>query len=263
MSTNRSLTGRTILIAFSVPLELTAELEGYGGRVRTWPKPDVRAPDDFAAIDDALENLFGYDWLIFNNVFAVNFFLRRFQTLEHEISELDALRVCAVGQEPVRTLEESHVHIDVIPDHFSTQPIIEAIDAYVGGPEALRGLNFLIPAAAMSYSGLQESLEEAGARADSVISYRTCSTNDPQRINALVVGGGIDCIVFTDASEIGALAELFDTNELGRLLAGVAVACIDHDCGQSAASFGLSPSIVPAERAELAKAIAFYFRLMS
>jgi len=104
MSTKGPLTSRTILIASSVPLELTTELERYGARVLTWPKLDVRAPDNFAAIDEGIGNLFGYDWLIFQSVNAVNFFLRRFQTLGHEISELDALRVCAVGQETVRTL---------------------------------------------------------------------------------------------------------------------------------------------------------------
>jgi uroporphyrinogen III methyltransferase / synthase len=262
MSTNRLLTSRTILIASSVSLELSAELERYGARVLTWPKPDIGAPDNFAAIDDAIESLFGYDWLVFNNVNAVNFFLRRFN-LEHEISELDALRVCAVGQETVRTLEESRVHIDVIPDRLSTKPIVEAIDAYVGGREALRGLNFLIPSSAASGSGLQKSLEDAGARADSVITYRTCSTNEPQRINALVMGGGIDCVAFTDASEIRDLAELFDTNELGRLLPGVAVACIDQDIAQSAAALGLSASIIPDDRAGLAQAIAFYFRVVA
>jgi uroporphyrinogen III methyltransferase/synthase len=231
--------------------------------VLIWPKLDICAPDNFAAIDDAIENLFGYDWLCFQNINAVNFFLRRFQTLEHEISELDALRVCAVGQETVRTLEESHVHIDVIPDRFSTRAIVEAIDAYVGGREALRGLNFLIPGARTYRSGLQESLEDAGARADSVITYRTSSTNDPQRINALVTGGAIDCIAFTDASEVRALAELYDTNGLGRLLAGVLVACIDQVTAQGAAALGLSASIIPGHRAGLAQAIALYFRVMS
>jgi uroporphyrinogen III methyltransferase/synthase len=261
VSKNRPLTSRTILIASSVPLELSAELERYGARVLTWPKPAIRAPDNFAAIDDAIESLFGYDWLVFSNVNAVNFFLRRFQ-LEHEISELDALRVCAVGQETVRILEESRVHIDVIPDRFFTQSIVEAIDAYVGGREALRGLNFLIPSATASCS-LQESLEDAGARADSVITYRTCSTNDPQRINALITGGGIDCIAFTNASEVRALGELFDTNELGRVLVGLAVACLDHDTAEGAAALGLSASIIPDNRAALAQAIAFYFRVMS
>ncbi len=261
MSTNRPLTSHTILVSSSVPLEFTAELQGYGARVLAWPRPDVGAPDNFAAIDEAIENLFGYDWLIFQNLNAVNFFLRRFQTLGHEISELDALRVGAVGQETVRTLEESQVHIDVIPARFLTQPIVEAIGAYVGGRETLRGLNFLIPCAARS--GLQESLEDAGARSDSVVTYRTCSTNDPQRISALLAGGGIDCIAFTDALEVHVLAELFDTNELGRLLDGVAVACIDQDTAQSAAALGLSASLVPHNRGELAQAIAFHFRVMS
>ena len=262
MSENRPLTHRTVLIGPSA--DLAATLERCGARVLIWPRLDIRAPGDCAAIDEAIENLFGYDWLIFQNPHAVNFFFERFQILKHEISELDAVRVCAVGQETVRTLAAAQVHLDVIPDRFSTPPVVEAIAAYVGGREALSGLNFLVPSAAATVSRLQESLEDAGARADLVLTYRTCATNEPQRINALLTGGGIDCVAFTDGSEVRTLAELFDTNELGPVLAGVAVACIDRDTAQSAEMLGLSASIIPdtGETTTLAQAIACHFRVV-
>ena len=263
VSRNRPLTGRTVLISPSVTRELTAELDRYDARVLTWPTLDIRDIENHAALDEAIENLFGYDWLIFRNVNAVDFFLRRFQELGHEISELDSLRVCGVGEAAVYKLESSQVHLDVIPDRLSSQSVFGAIKTYAGGGDAFRGLTFLIPGAGASRDFLPAALQDAGARVDLVTTYRTCSANDPAlaRINALVAGGGIDCLVFTTSAEVKEFAAMFETHDLGRLLAGVAAVCIDETTGQSAAGFGLTADIVPRDSTvpALAQAIASYF----
>ena len=122
VSKNRPLTGRTVLIAPSVTREFKAGLEGHGARTITWPKIEIGEAENRAALDQAIENLFGYDWLIFQNSNAVQFFLRRFQELGHEISELDALRVCAVGEGAAGSLERrSQVHVDLNPDQFASR----------------------------------------------------------------------------------------------------------------------------------------------
>jgi uroporphyrinogen-III synthase len=212
--------------------------------VLTWPVLDVDEPEDPQALDEAIENLFGYDWLIFQNVNAAKFFLRRFRTRGHEISELDSVRVCAVGEQTVHRLEESQVHIDVIPDRPSTRAIVDAIETYIGGRETFRGLNFLVPGAGVSRGYLQKALEDAGGRVDLVATYRSSSTKDLARIGALLAGGGIDCIAFTNASELRELAGVFDTNDLDLLLAGVAVFCIDEITTQATTNFGLTANVI-------------------
>lgn len=261
MSKNRPLTGRTVLIASAASDVVTAELEAAGARVVSWPKLDIGAPETYTSLDDAIESLFGYDWLIFRNVDSVTFFLSRLQRLGHLINELDSLRVCALGQDALRQLEESHVHVDVIPDHSSTQAVFEAIETYAGGRAAISGLNFLVPTAGPSCKSLQAVFEDAGARADLVTAYRTGSTNDLSRISALLTGGAFDCVAFTNASEVLELARLFDANELGELLHQVAVACVDQETARYAAKLGLAVNITATavEAPGLAQAIAFYF----
>lgn len=261
--TTISLAGRTILVSpDNRHAELTTELERYGARVLTWPKLDLRALANCEALDESIENLFGYDWLIFRNVNAVDFFLRRFQELGHEISELDSLRVCGVGEEAVYKLEASQVHVDVIPDRLSSQAAFSAIETYAGGRDAFRGFTFLIPGAAASRDDLPEALQDAGARVDLVTTYRTCSANDPAlaRINALVTGGGIDCVAFTTSAEVREFAAVFDTNDLNRRVDGIAVGCIDEATVQTIAGFSLTADIVPKESTvpALAQAIGFY-----
>src|SRR5206468_1098678 len=97
-----------------------------------------------------------------------------------------------------RLLEDSQAHVDLIPNGLTSEAIVAAIKAYVGGPDSLHGLNFLIPRATAAHDYLTDALEDAGARVDVVTAYRTVSQNNPSlpQLNALLAGGGIDCIAF-------------------------------------------------------------------
>jgi uroporphyrinogen III methyltransferase/synthase len=127
----------------------------------------------------------------------------------------------------------------------------------------LRNLNFLIPRAAVARDHLPRALEEAGARADTVAAYRTVrpETRDRARVEALIVGGGVDCVTFTSASTVRNFAGLFETGDLSALLTGTAVACIGHVTAEAAREYGLRPDIVPDEATTraLARAVAEHF----
>src|SRR6266446_6535832 len=125
-TTDLSLSARTILIAPSAPRDLVVELERYGARVICWPEIEIAGPESFIALDEAIENLFGYDWLIFHTGYAAEFFLKRFRKLGYEVSELDAVRICAIGEETITKLEESQMHVDLIPS--PTSSVFEAIE---------------------------------------------------------------------------------------------------------------------------------------
>ncbi|MDX6529892.1 MAG: uroporphyrinogen methyltransferase / synthase [Blastocatellia bacterium] len=248
---NQTLSGRTVLCSPTAPDDLATDLSQHGARVLTWPTLDIGEPENHEPLDEAIENLFGYDWLIFQNVNSANFFIRRFQTLRHEISELDALRVCGVGEAVAHQLEESQVHIDVIPVGLSTPAIFDAIETYVGGRNTLPGLNFLIPVGSCADGYLQGALENAGARVDPITTYRTIAANDSKlaHLNALLAGGGIDCIVFNSSDDAHDLAQLLDTNDLSRLLAGVLIICAGPASLQTAVDYGLRVDITTAESA--------------
>ncbi|MCA1850776.1 MAG: uroporphyrinogen-III synthase, partial [Acidobacteria bacterium] len=98
---------------------------------------------------------------------------------------------------------------------------------------------------------------------DVVPAYRTVppQTTDRARVEALLVGGAVDCITFTSSSTVTNFAQLFDTNDLRTLLAGIHVACIGDITARTAAEHGLQTDIQPAEftTPALARAIADYF----
>lgn len=255
------LAGRTISIAPSAPRELVLELERHGARVITWPEIEIGDPESFTALDESIENLFGYDWLLFRTQTAAEFFLKHFQKLGHEVNELDTLRVCAIGDATVKELEASQAHIDVIPGSTNPKSIIDAIGNYVGGREALGRLNFLVPRASAAREGLCDLLAEAGARVDVVVAYRSVSNSARvAQLTALLTGGGVDAVVFDSPESVKGLAEVFDSIELGTILASIQVFCFDESTTNAAHDFGLRPllSSEPTVRA-MAEATANHF----
>jgi len=161
---------------------------------------------------------------------------------------LDALRVCAIGEATTRRLDEAQVHIDVNPDRLSSEAAFTAIETYAGGRDSLGGLNFLIPRAAISRGSLARTIEDGGARVDEVTAYRTCSAdNTLAQIKGLLTGGGIDCVAFAAPAEVLEFAAVFDTNDLHRLVDGIAVACIDESTVKIATDLGVHVDTWPTE----------------
>jgi uroporphyrinogen III methyltransferase/synthase len=264
----RPLEGRTVMItrAAAQSGEFAAGLERYGARVVSCPVIEIVEPESYEPLDQAIDNIFGYDWLVFTSTNGVEFFLRRFRALGRDVSELDDLRVCAIGEATTLRLSEEFVHVDVVPRESKAEGIFAALESYLGGRDQFDRLNFLIPRAAVARDFLPRALEEAGARVDAVAAYRTVApqTTERARVEALLVGGGIDCITFTSASTVRNFAQLFDANDLNPILRDVCVACIGDVTAAAVAEYGLRVHIQPAETtvAALAIAIADHFALL-
>jgi uroporphyrinogen III methyltransferase/synthase len=259
------LAGRTLMItrAREQAAEFASALEAFGARVVSCPTIEIAPPESYAALDDAIENLFGYDWLVFTSANAVEHFIRRLEASGKVVADLDELRVCAVGDATAERLADERVHVDLVPQQFQAEGVFAALENFLGGRERLAGLNFLLPRAAAARDFLPRALEVAGARADCVTAYRTVrpETTDRARVEALLVGGGVDCVTFTSSSTVQNFAALFDTRDLRPMLKGVRVACIGEVTARTAAEYGLSADVVPTEATTeaLARAVAEHF----
>ena len=64
---------------------------------------------------------------------------------------------------------------------------------------------------------------------------------------ALLVGGGIDAVLFANVRALDEFARLIDTDDLPKVLAGVTVLCGDSESAQVAHEYGLSASEVTPE----------------
>src|ERR1700754_409113 len=169
------LAGRTVVVtrAASQAGEFVAELERYGAKVIVCPTIEIAEPESYERLDEAIDHLYGYDWLIFTSANAIEYFLRRLTARGVKIEDLDEIKVCAIGQASADKLRDAHVHVDVIPSQSKAEGVFAALSEYAGGAEQLHGLNILLPRAAVGRDFLPKALENAGARVDVVTAYRT------------------------------------------------------------------------------------------
>ena len=258
------LEGRTIVItrAASQASEFVEALEGYGAKVLSCPTIQIKEPESYARLDEALDHLYGYDWLIFTSTNAVEFFLRRLADLHRDVSDLDDLQICAIGGATAERLRHAHVHVDLLPRVSKAEGVFAALTDFLGGNESISGLNILLPRAAVARDQLPKTLEEHGARVDIVTTYQTVIPEDIDRgrLSAMLAGSA-DCIAFTSSSTVRNLALLFDTQDLSATLKGLAIACIGDVTAATASEYGLKVDIQPTEFnvAALSKAIADYY----
>ncbi|HEY3037784.1 MAG TPA: uroporphyrinogen-III synthase [Pyrinomonadaceae bacterium] len=263
-STNQPLAGRTVVItrAHDQAAGFVAELEQYGAEVILCPTIEICELESYERLDEAIEHLYGYDWLIFTSVNGVEHFFKRLRARERDASDLDELKVCAIGEATASRLRDLHVHVDVIPEEFKAEGVFAALERFVGGLTELKGMNMLIPRASVARDYLPKALEQAGARVDVVPAYRTSVPENLDRGRvAAMLSGSADCIAFTSSSTVRNLARLFDTQDLSVALAGVVVACIGDITATTAADCGLQVEIQPQQFTipALARAIADYF----
>jgi uroporphyrinogen III methyltransferase/synthase len=261
---NNALADRTVVVtrAQAQADEFVTQLEQYGARVVVCPTIEICALETYELLDEAIEHLYGYDWLIFTSVNAVDYFFQRFHDNSHETSELDELKVCAIGDATTEKLNDLHVHVDVVPDEFNAEGVFAALERFLGGSAGLSKLNVLIPRASVARDHLPRALQQAGARVDIVPAYRTSLPADVDRGRmAALLSGDADCIAFTSSSTVKNLGQLFDTQDLSEPLRGVVVGCIGDVTAATAVEYGLEVRIQPKEFtvSALARAIADYF----
>src|ERR1051325_694168 len=248
--TNLSLAGRTMVVtrAQTQADEFAAELEQYGARVISCPMIEIQPLEDYQRLDEAIGHLYGYDWLILTSANAVDYFFQRLVALGHDATSLDDLKVCAIGEATAEKLIELQVHVDIVPDEFKAEGVFSALERFVGGRQALSGLNILLPRASVARDFLPQALEEAGARVDIVPVYRTALPADADRGRvAAMLSGSADCVAFTSSSTVRNLAQLFDTNDLSKVLAGIKIACLGSITANTASEFGLTVDVQPSK----------------
>lgn len=231
-----------------VGTEIAKRLQAIGVRILAWPELHPGPLETSGPLDEAIDNLFGYDWLVLKNGAAAEFFLQRFRDLDRDIGALDDLRVGIVGEAVAETIRESQIHVDLPLDRLPAEGIFPAIVSYLGGSEFVSGLNVLVPCANTSRDVFEEQLESQGARVDAVATYRTTDENQRlAQIKGLLLGGGIDCVLFTQPSAIEELAAVCDTDNLLGLLVGTSVCCLDQLTKDMATRFGLTSAVRPNE----------------
>jgi uroporphyrinogen III methyltransferase/synthase len=253
------LRGKRILVtrARSQALSLVQRIESLGGEVVEFPTIEIRPPESYGPLDQAINQIESYDWLIFTSVNGVEQFLNRFEKLEKNIADLAGIEVGAIGPETAKRLTAAQIQPSLVPKQYQAEGILEALI-----PETVLGKRILIPRAAKARDILPETLRQWGARVDVVEAYQTVLPQiDVSALCKSLREGTIDMITFTSSSTATNFAAMLRDQDLPRLLSRAVIACIGPITRKTVEDLGMRPEIVSEEFTipGLVSAMVYYF----
>lgn len=255
------LAGRSVIVtrARSQAAGLAEPLEALGATVITCPVIETVDPDDWGPADAAIDDLEGYDWIVFTSTNGVDRFLDRLRSRRGSLLALGGARVAAVGAATERQLREAGVEPELVPDEFHADSLADAFIEMGAG----QGWRVLVPRALKGRDVLPEALRARGAEVDLVPVYRTVAVAPDAEVLDMLRIGRIDAVSFTSPSTARHFSAAIEGAGMDPrvALSHVAVASIGPVTTEALRRLGVEPDIEPDESTmrALADAIGEHF----
>jgi uroporphyrinogen III methyltransferase/synthase len=257
---NRPLLGKRIVVtrAREQASDLVRQLSDLGAECLEYPTIKIIPAKDLKPMDEAIEHLGNYDWIVFTSVNGVQFFFDRLYELNLDVRALAHLRTAAIGPATADRLLKFGLKSDIIPENFRAESVVEAFRK-----EELNGKRVLLPRAAKARPVLPVELRKMGAEVDEVTAYLTENvTENADQLVKQLEDKTIDLITFTSSSTVQNFKSLLPSNRFNQLIDGVTMASIGPITTDTASELGFTvdttadPYTIPG----LCEAILKYYR---
>ena len=201
----RPLFGKRIVVtrATQQSSALSEKLAELGAEVIEMPATRI-ARLDAAPLRDLFADLSSYGWLIFTSRNGVEIFWENLLTAGRDSRALAGIRVAAVGPATAAALLERGIAVDVIPERFVAEGLLERLSVR----DDVADSRILYVTAEGARDVLPAGLTELGADVDVMPIYR--STPDgagSARLVKRIEAGEVDLVTFTSASGVRAFVE--------------------------------------------------------
>ncbi len=212
-------------------------LAALGAEVLEQPGITVSDPPDWSPVDDALNRIAGYDWVVFSSSNGVKRLLDRLVLRGGSPGQLATVRLAAIGPGTAAELVRYGLAAHVVPEEYRAEALAEAL-----APQAA-GKRFLLARASRGRQVLPEQLTVAGGIVEQVVVYSTnnVETADPH-IAAALAAGRVDWVTVTSSAIARAIVGLF-----GEPLRTARLASISPVTSQTLRKLGHPPAAEAAE----------------
>jgi len=184
--------------------ELVAQLAELGAATWCQPAIEISPPGDWGDVDEAIERLTEFDWLVFSSANGVRHFLDRLLATGHDLRQLSGCRLASIGPATSEALADYRLKADLEPETYRAEALAAALQ-----PVAV-GQRVLLLRANRGREVLAELLTKAGASVEQVVVYRSSDTQQPEsEIATALAGGEIDWITVTSSAIARSLVRLF------------------------------------------------------
>jgi uroporphyrinogen III methyltransferase/synthase len=237
-------------------------LEELGAEMLEFPVIKIVPPEDWKDIDRAIKRIESYNWIVFTSVNGVKFFFKRLLDTGKDIRDLKGLKICSVGQSTAHEINKYGIRIDLVPEEFNAEGLIEIFikDAEkTAGSQLLNfstsrpfsGLKFLLPRAEVARQVFPDRVKELGGQIDVVTAYRAVKPEiHGKRLKRFLKEGKITIATFTSAATFQNFVSIIG-GDVREQLKDVSIAVIGPVTAEAVKKAGLTVSIMP-EQATIA-----------
>jgi uroporphyrinogen III methyltransferase / synthase len=188
-------------------------LRAAGAEIIEAPTIELRPVEDYRAVDEALEHMDRYHWVVLTSANGADAMLGRLDALGLGIGHLARVSVAAIGPATAGRLIERGVHPDLTPPEAVGESMARSLIV-----QGVRDKRILLLVADIARTELAESLEAAGAVCDSLSVYRTeCPASLPAGFLEQFDRGRVDWITLTSPSSFTNLVRLLGPQRCERL----------------------------------------------
>jgi len=196
----RPLFGRRIVVTRSTQQAqaLTEKLRELGADVIEMPATQI-ARLDLAPLREAIGELSRYQWLILTSQNAVSIFWDQLLGEGRDARALAGLKVAAVGPATAGALLEHGIAVDVIPQRFVAEGLLEMMRER----DDVAAKQILYVTAEGSRDVLPLGLREMGAEVNVIAAYRSIADGQgAERLARAIEAGKLDLATFTSGSAV-------------------------------------------------------------
>ena len=236
--------------------ELCDRLSELGATPIRVPTIAVQPPETLTDLDNALQSIDRYDWVVFTSANGVRGVMARAAALGLGPRVFSDCRVAAVGPATASALEQAGIDVAAVPAVYLTGHIANAMDP-------APGTRALLLRADIASATLPRLLAERGVTVDEVTAYRTTSAR-PDEPAMAALRAGVDVITFTSPSTVRGFVEAFGADWRDDCPHAV-IATIGPVTTAAAVEYGLFSSIEASEHttAGLVQALCTHFAAVS
>jgi uroporphyrinogen III methyltransferase / synthase len=220
---------------------LVETLEELGAETVAIPTIEIRPPDSWQPLDDAIRRLNEFDYLLATSANGVRHFFARLSVAGRDARDLKGLTIGAIGPATAAEFAASGINVDFVPRQYQAEGLLAALQ-----DRDVKGKAFLIPRAKVARDLVPQTLAERGARVEVVEAYQTVAPSIPPDELRGIFSPPFDAVTFTSSSTASHLAKMLG-GSMKEVLAGAAVASIGPVTSETLRRLGLEVSVEAGE----------------
>ncbi len=240
------LSQRTILVTRpgSKAEQMAKIVRRHNGIPIIFPTIEIDPPQSWQPVDETIQIITSFDWIVFSSANGVKFFLERLDSRRSR-SSINDISIAAVGSKTADSLRTRQVPVDLVPRDFTVEGLSKALSTRVRS-----GQHLLWIRGSKARKMLKVTLESMGVAVREIVVYRNvpAEPSNTDRVTAALVRGEMDYLTFTSPSTFQNFVDILGDAGLEDPIATLqsqTIAAIGPVTSQSIEEYGVPVALVP------------------